>query len=191
MAVPQTGKELPDRANGAALVPAPPPFSQLFRDHLPFVWRVLQSHGVPEASLEDACQEVFVVVHRQLPGFQGRSSLKTWMYGICRNVASAMRKRAHARYEIAVTELPQNASSREPLEEMHTRELAHQLLSMLAQLSSEKREVFTLFEIEGFAMPEVAEAVGCNLSTAYSRLYAARREIEAKVARLHPQSEGT
>jgi hypothetical protein len=49
-------------------------FRALFRAHAAFVWRVLRRHGVREADLEDVCQEVFMVVHRRLGEFEGRST---------------------------------------------------------------------------------------------------------------------
>ena len=62
---------------------------QIFREYAPFVWRGLRRLGVPECDVEDVCQEVFVVVHRKLGDFEGRSSLRTWIYGICARTASA------------------------------------------------------------------------------------------------------
>ena len=59
-----------------------------------------------------------------------------------------------------------------------------QLAEVLDALDEEKRVVFVLFDIEGVPMDEVAEIVGCPLQTAYSRLYAARRKVEAALSRL-------
>ena len=64
-------------------------FTGLFREHAPYVWRVLRRLGVAEADVEDACQEVFLVVHRRAESFDGTSSVKTWIYGICVRVASS------------------------------------------------------------------------------------------------------
>ena len=57
----------------------------------------LLKHGVREADVPDVCQETFVVVHRKLAEFEGRSALKTWIYGICARTASDYRRRAHVR----------------------------------------------------------------------------------------------
>ena len=51
------------------------------------MWRALQRHGVPERELADACQEVFLVVHRREAIFEGRSSVRSWLYGIALRVA--------------------------------------------------------------------------------------------------------
>jgi RNA polymerase sigma-70 factor (ECF subfamily) len=60
-------------------------------------------------------------------------------------------------------------------------ELRSKLLALLAELKSEQREVFVLYEIEELSMREVAEAVGCPLQTAYSRLHAARDTLKSKL----------
>jgi RNA polymerase sigma-70 factor (ECF subfamily) len=54
---------------------------------------------------------------------------------------------------------------------------------ILDTLSDDKRAVFVLYEIEELPMAEVAAAVGCPLQTAYSRLHAARQEVEAIMMR--------
>jgi RNA polymerase sigma-70 factor (ECF subfamily) len=55
--------------------------------------------------------------------------------------------------------------------------------SLLAKLDDEKRRVFVLYEVEGLSMNEVAEAVGCPLQTAYSRLHAARKGMKILLQR--------
>src|SRR5437879_5462685 len=71
-------------------------FDSVYASTFDFAWRLLERLGVPHAQIDDAAQEVFVTVHRKLRGFQGRSSLKTWVAGIAARVASDAR-RAHRR----------------------------------------------------------------------------------------------
>ena len=59
----------------------------IFREHASMVWLSLRRLGVPEADIEDLSQEVFVVIHRRLSSFEGRSSLKTWVFTIVANRA--------------------------------------------------------------------------------------------------------
>ena len=70
-----------------------PSFDQIYAQHFAFVWRVLRTFGVAEAALEDAAQDVFVVVHRRLPEFEGRSAITTWLFAIARRVAGSHRRR--------------------------------------------------------------------------------------------------
>jgi len=158
---------------------AVPGFAEIFRDHAPFAWRALRQLGVPEADAEDLCQEVFVVVHRKLPEFEGRSSLRTWLYGICMRTASDHRRRAHVRREKVTDRLPERMGSAPQQREIERRQAKAVLDEALSGLDEDKRAVFVLYEIEQLTMAEVAEAVGCPLQTAYSRLYAARKAVTA------------
>ena len=67
-------------------------FDAVYREHFPFVWRNLRRLGVAESHVEDAAQEVWVVVHRRLREFEGRSSMRTWLFGITMRTASDHRR---------------------------------------------------------------------------------------------------
>lgn len=156
-----------------------PTLRQVFDEHARYVWRVLRHLGVPDAELDDLCQEVFLVVHRQLPSFEGRSKLSTWLYGICVRTASDYRRRARVRYERSSADAGSSLVAAVGLEPDARVGAKHELLRLLATLDDDKRTVLVLYEIEGLAMNEVAEIVGCPLQTAYSRLHAARALLSA------------
>jgi RNA polymerase sigma-70 factor (ECF subfamily) len=145
---------------------------------------VLRRFGTSDADLEDLCQEVFVVVHRRLPEFEGRSSLRTWIYEIARRSAlahgrSRARRPGHdadASPELADPQRGPDAN----LE--HGRELRW-LEAALTRLSEEKREAFVLYELEEMTLAEVAEAQGCALNTVHYRVTTAREELRAQAAR--------
>jgi RNA polymerase sigma-70 factor (ECF subfamily) len=153
----------------------------VFREHAPFAWRALRRLGIPESDVEDVCQEVFVVVHRKLREFEGRSSLRTWIYGICARTASDYRRSARVRREIVTDEPPETAHEGGQQDAIAMRQARAALDKILDELDDDKRAVFVLYEIEELTMAEVAEALGCPLQTAYSRLHAARKIVEARV----------
>ena len=159
--------------------PAAPAFAQVYEQHAAFVWRSLRRLGVREADLEDVTQEVFVVVHRKLPEFDGRSTVKTWLFGICLRTSSDYRRRAHVQREDIVEEVPDTAQEAVAPEVVARRQARALLDKMLDALDEEKRATFVLFELEQVPMAEVASMTGVPLQTAYARLYAARRAIEA------------
>lgn len=163
--------------------PEPPPFATIYDDHVKFVWRVLGRLGVARADLEDVCQEVFIVVHRRLGEFEGRSSLRTWIYGIALRCASDYRRR-NARRRPAASLLPEIAIEGSQLEDLEARDARTTLDRLLELLDAEKREVFVLFELEELAMAEVVTIVGCPLQTGYSRLHAARAIVAAAASRM-------
>lgn len=163
---------------------AGPRFAKIFRQNAAFVWRTLRRHGVSDSELEDKCQDVFVVVHRKLPEFEGRSSVRTWLYGICANVASTHRRRAQVRRERTTAEPPEQTVPPQQAVAFEHKNQLRILDDILSDLSPEKREVFVLYEIEEMTMEEVAEVLACPRGTAFSRLYAARREIDAAIGKL-------
>ncbi len=59
------------------------------------MWRNLHRLGVPSLVLDEAVQDVFLVVHRRRDEFAGRSSLRTWIFGIVLRVAKDYRRAAH------------------------------------------------------------------------------------------------
>ncbi len=177
----------PAPARGAA--PPVPTFAQVYAAHSTFVWRSLRRLGVPAADVEDAAQETFVVIHRRLAEFEHRSSVKTWVFGICLRVASDWRKRAHLKRETTFDEAPvqRTQSGDLPTAAIARRQARQKLDRALDALDEDKRAVFVLFELEQLPMQEVADTVGCPAQTAYARLYAARKIIAQWVAQQQRQ----
>jgi RNA polymerase sigma-70 factor (ECF subfamily) len=162
--------------------------ASVFREHAAYAWRVLRRLGVQEADVEDVCQEVFVVIHRRLAEFEGRSALRTWVYGICVRTASDYRRRASRRHERITENPPEQTAGDDPHESLAARQARGILDQILGDLDDDKRAVFVLFEIEQLAMIDVAQAVGCPLQTAYSRLHAARALVAEAARRVHGDS---
>lgn len=170
-------------ALGDGACAATPTLREVFRTQAPFVLRILRRLGVPEADLDDAAQDVFLVVHRKLEGYDARSSLRSWLFGIASRVALARRRRASARNEVPRADLDPLASDEQPANGDGRIDARALLLHALAQLDLEKRAVFVLYELEGFTMAEVATAVDCPLQTAYSRLRVARELVRSSIGR--------
>jgi len=150
----------------------------LFAEHARFVWRVLKRYGVQERDVEDACQEVFMVVHRRRADFDGRASMRTWIYGIAANVARNARRSNLRRHEVPMASLPDTMTTDIPFEQVSRHELLLLAERCLRQMAEDKREVFALYELDGLTMAEVARSLNLPESTALSRLYAARDEIQ-------------
>jgi RNA polymerase sigma-70 factor (ECF subfamily) len=161
--------------------PAPPPsipsLREIVDEYGPQVWRTLRCCGVSEADIQDACQEVFLVVHRKIPEFEWRSSLMTWIYRICVRVAAAHRRKAYHRYEQIVADLPDLPMPPSQVTAVDDAQMLERLLAILDRMEPSKREVFVLYEMEGQTMVKVAETLGCPVRTAFSKLEAARKEV--------------
>ncbi len=151
-------------------------FKEVYDAHFAFVWRSLRRLRVPEASLKDAMQDVFLVVHRRLGEFEGRAKVSTWLFGICLRVAKDYRRRAHVRREVLDDSTITAAA--DPNSDAGENAERHQDLAMfeaaLDELDIEQRAVFILFELENHTGDEIAEALEIPLGTVYSRLRLAR-----------------
>lgn len=162
-------------------------FRALYDAHFHFVWASLRRLGSSESDTADAAQEVFVVVHRRLGEFEGRSQLRTWLFGICMRVVRDRRKRAYRRHEVQGEEIdPPSATN---LEEQTERSRAKIVLArILDEMSPVVRTVFVMYELEGLAGEEISEALGCPIGTVRSRLRLGREHFERAVARLRARN---
>jgi RNA polymerase sigma-70 factor (ECF subfamily) len=159
-------------------------FEEIYRAHFAFVWRSLRRLGVREEDAADTAQEVFIVVHRKLPEFAGRSKVTTWLYGVCFRVASE-RRRARPRPPLAEQEAAAFVGrAADPATIAERNEGFAMLERVLDRIPDEQRAVFCLFELEGMTGEEIAEALEIPLGTAYSRLRLARVAFSAATAEL-------
>ena len=140
--------------------------------------------GVPPGALDDAAQDVFLIVHRQLPGFRRDSSEQTWLYGIARHVAANHQRRARrkqAPLEPLAAEPPHPDPA--PDERAADAEAATFVEAFLADLDHKKRDIFVLAVLEEMTIPEVAAALSIPVNTAYTRLRAVRAAFERALDR--------
>lgn len=155
-----------------------------------YVWRSLRRLGVHSNDLPDAAQDVFLVVHRRIDSFEYRSKPKTWIFGIALRVAKLYRRKgARQRARIAADETSLVCSRSTPEEANANLQAAELVQGLLDGLDDDQREVFVLVELEHMSVPEVAEAVGIPLNTAYSRLRLARADMEESLRR-HKAKDG-
>lgn len=163
----------------------------MYEENFAFVWRSARRLGVSDSALEDIAQEVFLVVHRRLPAFEGKSCIKPWLFGIVLRVVrdarrSLRRKPAnlggHAR---ATTNLDSvaDACSLSPHDSVAEAEAVRMLHAFLDAMPESRRQVFILAELEQMGVADIAAAVGANVNTVYSRLRAARAEFDRAVTR--------
>jgi RNA polymerase sigma-70 factor (ECF subfamily) len=163
-----------------------PDLATVHAEHVEHVWRSLQRLGVREPDLEDALQEVFVVVHRRLHTFDESSRMTTWLFGIALRVAAAYHRRAYRRREQLVEDAARydESPARNPEEDAALGQARQRVTEILDAMDLEKRAVFVMFELEELAAPEIALQLGIPVGTVYSRLDAARRDFARSLRRL-------
>lgn len=166
----------------APLEPDPPrlpPFESLYEEHFAFVWRSLRLLGVSRDALEDAAQETFAVVARRVEAFDGRSSVRTWIFAIARKTA-ANQRRTQRRKLSPLRPLDEPIASPAPSPEAQAQaaEAAARVEAFCDTLDEERRAIFVLALLEGVPVPELAPALGLPLNTVYSRIRALRQALE-------------
>ena len=167
-----------------------PGMAEVYATHFKYVWRCLRALGVQGDLLDDAVQDVFLVVQRKLPAFEGQAQLSTWLYAIALRVARRSRARMAAEATKLVAAEPGSSRcaglaeiDRAAAPDGERGELDLARRALLA-LDDDKREVFVLAFIEQMSAPEIARATGLPVNTVYSRMRAARLAFGAEVERL-------
>jgi RNA polymerase sigma-70 factor (ECF subfamily) len=158
------------------------PFAEVYERHFEFVWRSLRMLGVRRSSLDDAVQDVFGVISRQLPRFEARSSLRTWVFGIVQYTA-ANHRRGERRKSAPLSPLQEDLASREPGPELQAEgsQLAREIQAFCAELEESRRTVFVLGVLEEVPPAEIAELLAIPVNTVYSRLRALRQALKQRL----------
>jgi RNA polymerase sigma-70 factor, ECF subfamily len=154
--------------------------ASIYAAYCHYVWRCVRRMGIAPGHVEDVVQDVFLVVSERLHEFEGRASLKTWIYAITFRVAAEdRRRRGRDARPKAIGWNPAEPGAAD--QQLGERELAGRLHGLLAALDLEQRSVFVLIELEQMSGPETAQILGIKLNTVYSRLRLARRRIEREL----------
>jgi RNA polymerase sigma-70 factor, ECF subfamily len=183
------GREAAERCGSASDLGAPtPPGGSLpaewFHRYFDLLWRLVARLGVAGHSIDDVVQEAFIAASRRRADI-GEGQERRFLIGAAIRLSSNFRQRAHVRREISDTERLELEASAVPdaerlLIEKHLRSL---LDAALATLSDTHREIFVLYELEGFSTPEIAEILAIPLGTVASRLARARSNFSKAAAR--------
>ena len=160
----------------------PEAFRTLFLRHKSDVARLVYRMLNAPGDLEDVVQEVFVQVFRSLKDFRGQAKFSTWLHRVTVNVVLMHRRSARSR-PVLTEEIPGELVGDDgqtlPDEDVERRERMRAFQRLLAKLADKKRVVFVLHELEGMSPTEIADVVGAPVLTVRTRLFYARRELEA------------
>lgn len=166
-------------------IPEPPSFERLYEEHFEFIWRSIRGLGVHPAFVDDVTQDVFVIAHRRLDTYEASGALRSWLFGIARRVCRDHRRSARRKGPHVEVDEQQPAKN----DDQEQRAASRQVLALVERfadaLDDERREIFFLALIEGLPVSEVAETLGLNANTTYSRVRVLRREL----ARLLEESQ--
>lgn len=133
-----------------------------------------------EEDARDVCQETFLRAFRALKGFRGQAKFSSWLYRIALNLCRDWVRRQR---RTPVVQLPEDidvmemelAAARGPVESIEDVVARHDLTraveKAMAKLPEEQRTAIILKEYHGLTFQEIADLVGCPLSTVKTRLY--------------------
>ena len=147
-----------------------------------------------EEDARDVCQETFLRAFRALPGFRGQAKFSSWLYRIalnlCRDWVRRERRSAIVQppADVDLMQLAAEAEPSESIEDLVARnDLARIVERAMALLPEEQRTAIVLKEYHGLTFQEIADLVGCPLSTVKTRLYQGLTVLRRELAR---QSSG-
>ncbi len=160
-------------------------FRVLYERHRADVARLVYRMLGRRSDLEDVIQEVFIQTYKSLKDFRGQAKFSTWLHRVTVNVVLMHRRSARSR-PVFADEPPADPALRSdelaPDEDAERRERVRAFGRLLGRLADKKRVVFVLHELEGIAPSEIAKIVGAPVLTVRTRLFYARRELEAMLA---------
>jgi RNA polymerase sigma-70 factor (ECF subfamily) len=183
---PTAARQRPGSTSGAL------DFATVYDEWFDRVASWLRALGAPMADHEDLAQEVFLVVRRRLPDFDG-VNLGAWLFRIARRQVLRHRRLVWVKRVFvgssgdALDELVHPSASPSAL--LETREKERLVAALLAGMSEKRRVVLVLFELEGASGEEIAELLGVPINTVWTRLHHARKDFFERLA-AHRRAQG-
>ncbi|MCE9612175.1 MAG: sigma-70 family RNA polymerase sigma factor [Chthoniobacter sp.] len=138
----------------------------------------------------DLAQDGFVKAWKNIGRFRGQSSFYTWLYRILMNVTIDSMRRKHIQSgtefddQIGLRQIEPGAATAprvemQPVENISDREIRTRIDEAIAKLSPEHRAAIVMREIDGLEYTEIAAQMECSLGTVMSRLFYARKKLQA------------
>jgi RNA polymerase sigma-70 factor (ECF subfamily) len=162
---------------------------ELFRRYRVLAYRVAHRLLSNEADALDAVQEGFVKALTHLPGFQGRSTFKTWLLRVVSNAALDLGRQRGRRDLLSLDHCGDGDRERidpltleDPAAGLNRQDLRRLLVRALAALPEAQRQTFVLHAEAELSYREVADVLGISIGTVMSRLYYARQKLRALLA---------
>ena len=154
-----------------------------------------------EDDARDVCQETFLRAFRALPAFRGQAKFSSWLYRIALNLCRDWIRRERRVPIVQAltadgTDLRDLAAAAEPsesIEELVARkDLTQQVEQLMAELPEEQRTAIILKEYHDLTFQEIADVMGCPLSTVKTRLYKGlttlRQQLASRAEPSHAES---
>lgn len=187
------GAQQPD-ANTLALLRARDPriLAAVVQDHARPLYRAARGMGFRDEEAEDLVQESFTTFLETLDRFEGRSQVRTWLFGILHRKVFERRREAHVdeRHdpidEMFESRFDANGRWSRPPEDLHrlleAKEIGAVIELCLGGLPAAQREVFVLREMEGASTGEICKILGVSATNMSVLLHRARARLRECIA---------
>ncbi len=147
-------------------------FASFYAEHASFLRRALARRGVRACDLDDVVQESFVIAHRLLPDFEGRSSLRTWLTSIAWRTAANYHKRTRRLAVLAMESAPELANLEVPAPAFEPSELP-----AWTAMDDDLRDLLALHDIGGLSISQLSSLTGLARATVRKRLERSRTRL--------------
>jgi RNA polymerase sigma-70 factor (ECF subfamily) len=165
----------------------------LYREHVDAVFRTAcRVLGANDAEVDDVVQHTFLAAIGGAERFDGRSRLSPWLIGRAPRRALDHARARHRRGRWSRLKEWVGLGGAEGTAERPDARLEGKSVAdrALAELTPEQRVVFVLHQVEGHTLQEIADMTDTGISTLHARLGAARKRLDAFLARESESSEG-
>jgi RNA polymerase sigma-70 factor, ECF subfamily len=176
-------------AAGEARRLSPSQLRRLVQEHYDFIWRLLARLNVAPAEVDDAAQQVFIVLVSREGLTIKVGSERAFLYGVALRVAKEFRRKTLSQRN-HISPDPEVLVDRSlDVEAVAERSQARQKLDrILEQMPDSLKEAFILFELEDMTVPQIAELLAIPTGTVASRLRRARAQFQKAVTELRDQA---
>lgn len=148
-------------------------FEHLYRDHVGRIYALCLRMTGNAAEAEDLTQEAFIRAWERLGSFRGDAAFGTWLHRVAANVVIS-RGRNIARLRARVVDDEDMTRHADPLDR-GPQGTDIDLEGAIASLPDGAREIFVLFDIEGYRHEEIADMTGLAVGTTKAQLHRARK----------------
>lgn len=155
-----------------------PTFEDVAEDLSEPLRRYLERLCGNRSTADDLLQETLLKIARGLPGFEGRSSVRTWAFSIATRVATDHFRRPHNRAQMIDIDESSPVDAPETEHRLVVDEMSGCVRGIIDSLPEDYRTALVLHDLEGQTAAQVAEIVGCTLATAKIRIHRARRRLK-------------
>jgi RNA polymerase sigma-70 factor (ECF subfamily) len=158
-------------------------FERVYREHFAYVFHSLRRLGVRPRELEDVTHDVFLAICRRFSDYDPGRPVRPWLFGFAYRIAADHRRLSRHRHEGGELLVEPHDERRLPDELLAEEQVRKRVLDALERIDLERRALLIMHDLDGHAIPEIAQVLSIPLNTAYSRLRLARRDFRAALQR--------